>query len=127
MAFARIFNELLAPVTRQYKPDMILVSAGFDTYMGDPLGGMNVSPDGFAYMARVLKELAEEVCDGRLLLTLEGGYSLAGLRDGVMAVLSELNETGHLTDDNIKRFQNSSDPLPLLDSAQIIAKNFWKL
>ena len=127
MAFARIFNELLAPITRQYKPQMILVSAGFDTYQGDPLGGMNVTPAGFAYMARVLKELAEEVCDGRLLLTLEGGYSLTGLRDGTMAVLDELNDSGYLSEEDLSRFRNSSDSLPLLNSAQTIAKNFWKL
>jgi acetoin utilization deacetylase AcuC-like enzyme len=78
-------------------------------------------------MARALKELAEEVCEGKLLLTLEGGYSLSGLRDGVMAVLSELNGSGHLGESDIDRFKNSSDPLPLLNSAQIIAKNFWKL
>jgi acetoin utilization deacetylase AcuC-like enzyme len=127
MDFSRICNELLAPIARQYKPEMILVSAGFDIYQGDPLGGMNVTPDGFAYMARALKELAEEVCEGKLLLTLEGGYSLSGLRDGVMAVLSELNGSGHLGESDIDRFKNSSDPLPLLNSAQIIAKNFWKL
>jgi acetoin utilization deacetylase AcuC-like enzyme len=127
MQFARIFNELLAPVTREYKPEIILVSAGFDTYMADPLGGMNVTPAGFAYMARVLKELAEEVCEGRLLFTLEGGYNLAGLRDGVMAVLGELNDSGYLDDAELNRFRNSSDSLPLLDSAQIIAKNFWSL
>lgn len=127
MQFARIFNELLAPVTREYKPEIILVSAGFDTYMADPLGGMNVTPAGFAYMARVLKELAEEVCEGRLLFTLEGGYNLAGLRDGIMAVLGELNDSGYLDDAELNRFRNSSDSLPLLDSAQIIAKNFWSL
>ncbi|MEN8142406.1 MAG: histone deacetylase [Thermodesulfobacteriota bacterium] len=89
-AYAAIFNEVLAPSARQYKPEMIRVSAGYDIYAGDPLGTMAVTAAGFAYMTRVLKGLAEELCDGRLILTLEGGYNLEGLREGVLASLGEL-------------------------------------
>lgn len=93
MSYAAIFNDIVAPVARQYQPEMILVSAGYDICLGDPLGAMVVTNPGFAYMTRVLKELAAEVCEGRLLLTLEGGYNLAGLRDGVLATLGELAAT----------------------------------
>ncbi len=92
-AYASIFNELVAPIARQYKPEMIMISAGYDTYYADPLGTMAVTAPGFAYMTRVVRELAEELCGGRLLLTLEGGYSLEGLRDGVLASLGELAQT----------------------------------
>jgi acetoin utilization deacetylase AcuC-like enzyme len=90
-AYAAIFNDIVAPITHQYKPELIMISAGYDIYVGDPLGTMAVTPPGFAYMARVLKKLAGEVCDGRLLLTLEGGYNLEGLREGVLATLGELS------------------------------------
>lgn len=90
LAYATIFNEVLTPIARQYKPEMIMVSAGYDIYYGDPLGTMAVTEAGFAYLTRVVKNLAAELCDGRLLLTLEGGYNLTGLRDGVLASLSEL-------------------------------------
>ncbi len=93
MSYAAIFNEVVAPVARQYQPEMILVSAGYDIYIDDPLGSMAVTPAGFAYMTRVLKELAAELCEGKLLLTLEGGYSLTGLQEGVLATLGELAET----------------------------------
>jgi acetoin utilization deacetylase AcuC-like enzyme len=96
MSYAAIFNDVVAPVARQYQPEMILVSAGYDIYYADPLGAMAVTTAGFAYMTRVLKELAEELCEGRLLLTLEGGYNLAGLRDGVIATLAELAATSLL-------------------------------
>ncbi|HSH13124.1 MAG TPA: histone deacetylase [Desulfurivibrionaceae bacterium] len=89
-AYAAIFNEVLSPIARQYKPEMIMVSAGYDIYHDDPLGTMAVSAVGFAYLTRVVKNLAAELCDGRLLLTLEGGYNLTGLRDGVLASLGEL-------------------------------------
>ena len=90
LAYATIFNEVLVPIARQYQPEMIMVSAGYDIYYGDPLGTMAVTETGFAYLTRVVKNLADELCDGRLLLTLEGGYNLTGLRDGVLASLGEL-------------------------------------
>lgn len=90
LAYAAIFNQVLAPIARQYQPEMIMVSAGYDIYHSDPLGTMAVSEVGFAYLTRVVKELATELCGGRLLMTLEGGYNLTGLRDGVLASLGEL-------------------------------------
>jgi len=126
-AFARIFNSLLVPVARQYRPEMIMVSAGFDIYKGDPLGTMNVSVDGFAYLARLLLELAEELCQGRLLLTLEGGYNVAGQRDGVLAVLAELVGKRFLPEEAFARLSQSSVPVPGLENAQKIAKKNWKL
>lgn len=97
-AYAAIFNDLLAPIARQYKPEMIMVSAGYDIYVADPLGTMAVTAAGFAYMTRVLKGLAEELCGGRMLLTLEGGYNLEGLREGVQATLGELAGVNLLPD-----------------------------
>ena len=83
-------SSILRPITLEFNPDIILVSAGFDIYMDDPLGGMKVTPDGFAGMTRSLMELASECCKGRMVATLEGGYHLQGLRDSVKAVLKEL-------------------------------------
>ena len=89
-AYEAIFRSLLAPVARQFAPELILVSAGYDICHQDPLGGMAVSAGGFRRMARTLKGLAAELCGGRILFTLEGGYSLEGLRDGVTATVAEL-------------------------------------
>ncbi len=97
--YARVFNEIIAPVVRQYKPELILISAGYDTSVNDPLGGMNVTAQGFAYQTRKMLELADEVCDGRLLMTLEGGYDLEGLANGVLVGLIELLGRSTLKDD----------------------------
>jgi acetoin utilization deacetylase AcuC-like enzyme len=126
-AFARIFNEILAPVTRQYKPELILVSAGFDISQGDPLGSMSVTPAGFAYMTRVLQGLADEVCQGRLLLTLEGGYDIEGQKDGVMAVVRELLQGNGLSENAAQALTDNEVPLSVLDSVRDVAKKFWKL
>lgn len=88
--YVQVCSQLLAPVARNYNPDLILVSCGFDIYGGDPLGTMRVSPSGFAQMTQIMQNMANEVCDGRLLVTLEGGYNLNGMRDGSLAVLTEL-------------------------------------
>ncbi len=95
--FVSIYDRVLKPVTLEYKPDLILVSAGFDIYFRDPLSSMNVTPDGFAGLTRLLMDLADECCSGKLVITLEGGYHINGQRDSVKAVLQELadiNRTG---------------------------------
>ncbi|NOQ46354.1 MAG: histone deacetylase [Desulfobulbaceae bacterium] len=132
--FARIYNELFVPVTRKYKPQLILISCGFDIYDGDPLGAMKVTPAGFAYMTRVMVDLADELCDGKLLVTLEGGYNLTGMRDGALAVLSELSgeheDSGFpifLGKKKADKLKGADVTLPALDQAMEIAKNFWQI
>ena len=84
------FQRLLAPVVRGFRPEMVFVSCGFDAHADDPLAAMNVSGDGFRAMARIVRALADELCEGRLVLVLEGGYALSGLEEGTAAVLEEL-------------------------------------
>ena len=69
---------------------MILVSAGFDIYLNDPLSGMNVTPEGFAGLTGLLMDLADSCCEGKMVITLEGGYHIEGQRDSVKAVLEEM-------------------------------------
>ncbi|MEW5902546.1 MAG: histone deacetylase [Acidobacteriota bacterium] len=82
-----IFERLLSPIAMAYRPGFILVSAGFDIYAGDPLGGMMVSAEGFGALTSLLLDLAEQTAGGRILLTLEGGYNLLGLEEGVKNTL----------------------------------------
>jgi acetoin utilization deacetylase AcuC-like enzyme len=86
-----VYRDVLAPVTREFRPGLVIVSAGFDIHRDDPLAGMHASAAGAAALARVALDLAEEVCGGRLLLVLEGGYDLAALRESVAAVLDEID------------------------------------
>ena len=81
------FHEVFLPIAQAFRPDLILVSAGFDAHEDDPLGGMLLTERGFAAMCSAMKSLAEEVAGGRLVLLLEGGYSLLGLPRSVHACL----------------------------------------
>jgi acetoin utilization deacetylase AcuC-like enzyme len=92
--FLAIYRELLRPIAESFKPEFILVSAGFDTFAGDPLGGMEVSIEGFGALTAELMGLAREMSQNRMLLTLEGGYNLFGLKDGVKSVLLALSGRG---------------------------------
>ena len=88
--YAALFERLLRPVATAFSPDIILVSAGFDTHHRDPLGGMVMTADGYAVLTRSLMNMAQACCDGRLVFTLEGGYNTAALTESVKAVLGEL-------------------------------------
>ncbi|MDF1614224.1 histone deacetylase family protein [Desulfurivibrio dismutans] len=126
-AFARIFNELLTPLAEQYRPELILVSAGFDTYGGDPLGTMMVSEEGYAYLTGVLVELAEGLCGGRLAMVLEGGYDLTIMERGVLACLGELAGDRRLPAANRKRLQQAAPPLRAMEQAREMAKKYWTI
>jgi acetoin utilization deacetylase AcuC-like enzyme len=82
-----VLQRVLAPVARAFKPDAILVSAGFDAHADDPLAAMEISATGFLAMATFVRALADSLCDGRLAFVLEGGYALSGLREGVSGCL----------------------------------------
>jgi acetoin utilization deacetylase AcuC-like enzyme len=82
--YAQVFAELLWPLAERFRPDLILVSAGYDAHWNDPLAHMNLSLTGYAWLMQELVRMAEELCDGRIVSTLEGGYQLEVLAYGVL-------------------------------------------
>jgi acetoin utilization deacetylase AcuC-like enzyme len=108
-SFVKIFHKILQPVALEYKPELILLSAGFDTYFQDPLGGMRVTPKGFAAMTRILLNIADACCQGRLVAVLEGGYHVAGLTKSVKAVLEEMLDETHFTEEKLSSLEKETD------------------
>ncbi|HEY4711564.1 MAG TPA: histone deacetylase [Dehalococcoidia bacterium] len=96
--YLRAFNEVLVPVVRKFQPQLILVSAGFDAHWADHLAMMRVTITGFAQMAMILKELAAELCQGRLVFTLEGGYNLQVVASSIKAVFDVLLGNSEIDD-----------------------------
>ena len=84
------FETKLVPAARNFKPDFILISAGFDGMRNDLLGRFDITPAGFAAITRVVVKLADELCQGRLVSVLEGGYRLDGLAESVTAHVKAL-------------------------------------
>jgi acetoin utilization deacetylase AcuC-like enzyme len=90
--YMRVFNDVVVPTAKEFEPEWILVSAGFDPHRRDPLGGMEVTEAGFAGMTRLLLQLANQYAGGRIALLLEGGYDVAALRNSVAAVLEVMQQ-----------------------------------
>ena len=86
----RAYQEVLLPLARRFQPELILVSAGYDAHWCDPLAEMQMTVQGFARLAGLLRDLAQECCSGRLVLALEGGYDLRALSYGVLATFQAL-------------------------------------
>jgi acetoin utilization deacetylase AcuC-like enzyme len=84
------FNRVVDPICRQFEPQFVLISAGFDAHLRDPLAGMRMSDEGYGCLARVLLRIAAEHAGGRCAAVLEGGYDLEGLRGSVARVLGEM-------------------------------------
>jgi len=89
-SFEFILDEIFIPVVREFEPDFVLVSAGYDAYFRDPLTNLNFTVETYANATRKVKELSEEICEGRLAFFLEGGYELKGLSYSVLATVSTL-------------------------------------
>jgi len=88
--YQQVFEQIVAPVTERFRPQLILVSAGYDAHWADQLAMMQVSTSGFARMVKVIRELAKELCQGRLVFSLEGGYNLTALATSVKATFEVL-------------------------------------
>jgi acetoin utilization deacetylase AcuC-like enzyme len=85
-----ILEKAVIPIAESYRPDFLLVSAGYDAHIDDPLAGMEVSPEGFRGISQTLVTQAEKLCGGKVVFLLEGGYDLKGLKDSCLKSLDVL-------------------------------------
>jgi acetoin utilization deacetylase AcuC-like enzyme len=90
--YAAVFDHVFLPKLAVFRPDVLLISAGFDAFQHDPLASMRVTLPGFAAMAHRLRASADRWSAGRIVAVLEGGYDLDGLGGGMTAVLSAFAE-----------------------------------
>ncbi len=90
----RAYENVVFPAVTAFQPELILVSAGFDAHFADPLANLNWSTDDFAWITRRICALADMLCDGRVVSTLEGGYDLDALAESVAAHVGVLMEQG---------------------------------
>jgi acetoin utilization deacetylase AcuC-like enzyme len=91
--YQRVFEAIVAPVLREFRPDLVLVSAGFDAHERDPLAQMRVTTPGFVWMTTLLRDLADDLCGGRIAVITEGGYDLRALAESLDAVCGVLEAT----------------------------------
>ena len=84
------YTKVALPILKQFKPELILISAGFDAHMNDPLAGMRVTSAYFGHLTAAIAAVADECCKGRLVAVTEGGYDLAALAESLRASIRAL-------------------------------------
>jgi acetoin utilization deacetylase AcuC-like enzyme len=114
------FREILRPIALEFKPDIVLVSAGQDPHKDDPLGGMRLTAAGFGAMAGVVKEISDICCQGRLAASLEGGYNLQAQAEAIVAELKAFGgSVPHVGGTDLKAAQK-------IEEIKKIQSAYWK-
>ena len=121
--YLRVFDDLILPIGRAFKPQFILVSAGFDCHWRDPLGEMQVTESGFTQMMRRIKRLAAETCDGKIVATLEGGYNLEAIASSGAAVIDEMGREA----DEHQEGGAGDRVMPIISRARQGVGQYWNL
>ncbi|KDP31342.1 hypothetical protein JCGZ_11718 [Jatropha curcas] len=106
--YLAVWDHILIPVAKEFEPDMIIVSAGFDAAVGDPLGGCRVTPYGYSLMLKKLMDFA----NGKIVLALEGGYNLGSIANSFLACVEVLLEN--------KPIAGSSEAYPFESTWRVI-------
>ncbi len=122
--YAHAFHAVVGPILRQFAPEVVLVSAGFDCDYRDPLGGMSVTAAGFTAMASALCAVADETAGGRLVAVLEGGYDLAAIVEGVDVVLDVLRGHRHVP---LPATGDTAHVEPVLERVRAAHAPYWRL
>jgi len=123
-SYARVFEQVVWPAARRFQPEIILVSAGFDAHWTDPLAQMRLSLTGYAHLAQELMRIAQELCGGKIVFVLEGGYHLDALSHGVLNIAHTLLGDAAISDPlgapQSKRHE--PDVEPLVEQLRLIHK-----
>ena len=120
--YRTVFEKIIVPVIHRYNPQLILVSAGYDIHWADELSQMQMTTTGIAGLVKIIKQLADELCQGRLVLTLEGGYNLEALSTSIKATFDVLLGKPNIEDKlgPPKRRYSNPDIVPLLKKLKVI-------
>ncbi|HVN80934.1 MAG TPA: histone deacetylase [Terriglobia bacterium] len=117
-----IYKQIIYPVSKAFAPQLVLVSAGYDAYVSDPLAGMAMTPEGFAGLTQTIVRLAHETCAGKLVFILEGGYHLDGLRSSTLRTLDFLSGQ----EQRVMEWPPTPQFESILDRTRQTFGHFWK-
>ena len=118
--YAGVMQDLFIPLTREFKPELIAVSVGFDALAEDPLTALALTTRAYGWMARCVVEQAKELCNGRVVLTLEGGYALKPLASATVNVVRVLVGRG-------QELPSGGRSLPVVDELRKKLASYWKI
>lgn len=127
--YLRAFREIVKPIVRQFEPEFILVSAGFDSHYLDPVGNLSLSAKCLQEVFETIRGLASTLCDGRLLSVLEGGYNVKTMGPLTVAAIAKMSLTNLRLEEKtptIKRdvmFQGEK----VIEETKKVQNDFWEI
>ena len=126
--YVAVFKEIIAPVSREFAPDLVLVSAGFDAYYQDPLGSMALTERGYGALTREILSIADASCGGKAVFALEGGYYLPGIEKSVLSVLEVMTGVSSSTEifEPERGGKSMQRAIPQIEALRKTHQSFWK-
>jgi acetoin utilization deacetylase AcuC-like enzyme len=130
--YEEAFATVLTPIVRAYRPEIVLVSCGLDGHFRDPIGRLRLTAAGYGRLAEIVCRLADEICSGRVVFVLEGGYDPTGLGYSLASVLNVATGRGGPISDPSGPLPSSVHPEPTgakarLDSIITAQRHYWPL
>ena len=122
--YVYVFKKMFEPIALQFRPDIILVSAGQDAHVDDPLAWMEVTSQGFGKLAHIVKEISDSTC-GKVVLTLEGGYDLQALAESVYEIIESFEKE---MDIPLPEISDVSKPVfQRVEEVMIFQRQWWDI
>ncbi|WP_455368397.1 histone deacetylase family protein [[Eubacterium] cellulosolvens] len=126
--YEKILDELFFPLAKEFRPEMILVSAGQDAHTSDPIANLQFTNQNYIKMTKRIMEIAESVCERRLTMVLEGGYNLTALSEtisGIIMTMAGINQF-NILESTPKEVEVDKEVESRIEQLKIILKNYWK-
>lgn len=126
--FYDLYQKLLVPVALEFKPQLIIISCGFDIHYEDPIGGMKATDHAFSSLTQMMIEIAEKTCSGKIVVALEGGYDLGAMRSSAKAVFETLlDDIPKSKKRKIAGHSGKSSPVSdIIQKVKEVNKPYWK-
>ncbi len=123
------FERLIVPIARSFGPQLIMIACGLDGHYGDPLCSLRLNAVSFGRMASLLVDLAAELCEGRIMASIEGGYGLKGISNSMVNIMAALSGLDILADDSVGAPEPSRQErgLSIIEETGSYHARFWPL
>jgi acetoin utilization deacetylase AcuC-like enzyme len=127
--YMKTLNEIMLPIMRQYKPQFVLLSAGFDGHYRDPVGSLSLSTRCYSEVYELVLKSASQICDGRLVSVLEGGYSRRFLGKIAASTIAKMSGSPYVLSDSVPPIKKhvTVQGEKIIDEVKKVQKRFWNI
>jgi acetoin utilization deacetylase AcuC-like enzyme len=129
LPYLSAIKDIVIPIAHEYKPEFILMSAGFDTHYSDPVGNLSLSATAIQKIHQNTMQLARQLCHGRLVSILEGGYNLKTIGKLAASTVATMSNTSYTFTDKAphRSARTESQAAKVVDEVKNVQKAFWKI